>query len=272
MKKLPKKNKGVKSFFFRCALNMSLTDLIKGNGHIKGLNRDHLREMQDYFTDPEEKALFQKACDFAYENLRSVLRDNGDSFLAHMVESTYILHTEIRPICEEAGIKLSVLDYVALMIHDVHEECKDVYLRDIGKMFGKEVYRRIDAMSTEATGIDRHRKGFDKVIGTAGDIPSVPLLKLGDRTHNVRTLYGKEEWKQMEIAADTRMRFVPLARYLGFEAIAQDLDDLSRIYTLVDEDKYRESDTKIIGMLEKNGIRRVVPQYALEASPAMVSH
>ncbi len=251
---------------------MSLTGLIRGNGHIRGLIRDHLREMQDYFTDPEEKAQFQEACDFAYEKLKDVLRDNGDSFLAHMVESTYILHTEIRPICEEAGIKLSVLDYVALMIHDVHEECKDVYLRDIGEMFGKEVYRRIDAMSTEAAGIYRHRDSFSKLIGISMEIPSVLLLKLADRLHNMRTLSGKEEAKQGGIATETRMRFVPLARYLGFEAIAQDLDGLCGIYIRVDEDKYRESDAKIMDMLGRMSVKRVVPQYALEASPAMVSY
>ena len=251
---------------------MSLANLIRGNGHIQGLNRDHLREMQDYFTDPKEKAQFQEACDFAYEKLNDVLRDNGDSFLAHMVESTYILHTEIRPICEEAGIKLSVLDYVAEMIHDVHEECNDVDLHYIMGRFGVEVYRRIDAMSTESAGIYRHRDSFSKLIGISMEIPSVLLLKLADRLHNMRTLYGKEEAKQMEIAADTRIRFVPLARYLGFEAIAQDLEDLSRIYIRIDNERYRESDAKIMDMLGRMSIKGVVPQYASEASPTMVSY
>ncbi len=101
------------------------------------------------------------------------------------------------------------------------------------------------------------RRDFDAVNETLrktflamGDDPIVPLIKLADRLHNMRTLGFMPEDKQRRIAQQTLDIFAPLASILGIWSIKWELEDLAFRY--VNPDRYRE----IAGKLEaKRSIR-----------------
>lgn len=121
----------------------------------------------------------------------------------------------------------------AALLHDVVED-SNTSLASIRVDFGESVAHIVDGVSklesinasvgaTNASKEDTLRK----LIGAGGRDWRVFAVKLCDRLHNMRTLGSVSREKQQRVALETSLIYAPLARYVGFQQIAAELEALS---------------------------------------------
>ena len=190
------------------------------------------KRISRYSSAAEDWALVEKAYQLALDAHAGQRRESGDSFIVHPLGVARIL----------ANLGLDLITIVAALLHDVVEDTA-VTLETIRREFGDEVatlvdgvtkLSRLDFTSKEEQQAETLRKMF---IAMAKDI-RVVLIKLADRTHNLRTLRYLNTSKQQEIARETLEIYAPLAHPLGIYKIKWELEDLAFRY-LQPDDYYR---------------------------------
>ncbi|MCG7584510.1 bifunctional GTP diphosphokinase/guanosine-3',5'-bis pyrophosphate 3'-pyrophosphohydrolase, partial [Photobacterium sp. OFAV2-7] len=125
------------------------------------------------------------------------------------------------------------LDYETLMaalLHDVIEDT-EVTKDDLDSRFGSTVAELVDGVSKLDKLKFRDRKeaqaeNFRKMIMAMAHDIRVILIKLADRTHNMRTLGALRPDKRRRIARETLEIFSPLAHRLGIHNIKTELEEL----------------------------------------------
>jgi len=168
--------------------------------------------------------LVSRAYLFAQNAHRNQLRNSGERYITHPVETAHIL-TEL---------ELDTITLSAALLHDVVEDT-DVTMEEVSAEFGDEVaflvdgvtkLSRLEFKTKEEAQAENLRKMF---FAMAQDI-RVVLIKLADRLHNMRTLSHHLPDKQREIARETLEIFAPLAHRLGIFRFKWELEDLSFRY------------------------------------------
>ncbi len=221
------------------------------------------KRIQRYYPDLEDWALVEKAYRYSLEAHSGQLRESGESYITHPIGVALIL-TEL---------ELDLVTIIAGLLHDVVEDT-EISLEEIRQEFGDEVgalvdgvtkLSRLDFSSKEEQQAETLRKMF---IAMARDI-RVVLIKLADRTHNLRTLRYLNTHKQKEIARETLEIYAPLAHRLGIYMIKWELEDLAFRYLQPEEyfqlveklDKKRREREKFI-----NRIIWILQDYLSEAN------
>ncbi|MDZ4131822.1 MAG: bifunctional (p)ppGpp synthetase/guanosine-3',5'-bis(diphosphate) 3'-pyrophosphohydrolase, partial [Dethiobacteria bacterium] len=185
---------------------------------------DLKKKIQRYYPDLEDWALVEKAYNYSLQAHSGQLRESGESYIIHPLGVVMIL----------ADLELDLVTIIAGLLHDVVEDTK-ITLEEIREEFGEEVaalvdgvtkLSRLDFTSKEEQQAETLRKMF---IAMAQDI-RVVLIKLADRTHNLRTLRYLNTYKQKEIARETLEIYAPLAHRLGIYMIKWELEDLAFRY------------------------------------------
>ena len=153
----------------------------------------------------------------------------------------YIIH----PLC--VGIILAELEMdadsiIAGILHDVVEDT-DITLEQIRGEFGSEIAQLVDGVTKlgsltyfsdkDEEQAENLRKMF---LAMAKDI-RVIIIKLADRTHNMRTLRYMPEHKQKEKARETMDIYAPIADRLGISKLKIELDNLALQYSRPEEYK-----------------------------------
>lgn len=203
---------------------------------------DELLKKIDYLNQSDKK-LIQRAFDFAQKAHKEQKRYTGEPFVSHELETAAFI----------ADLKMDANTIAAALLHDV---CEDTPcdLNQIRRNFGKKIALIVDGV-TKLGKIRIRRKWlflrdekelqeFDRQIETlrkmfmamAKDI-RVVIIKLADRRHNMQTLKGIPEEKQLRIAKETLEIYAPLADRLGMGELKGELEDLSFEYIYPEEYK-----------------------------------
>lgn len=187
---------------------------------------DILTQVSSYHPDPDLD-IIKKAYVYSAKVHQGQVRKSGEPYLIHPLEVAGIL----------AQLKLDEASIVAGLLHDTVEDTLAT-TEEIKELFGDEVATIVDgvtklskfsataAMSQEEKQAENFRK---MIIAMAQDI-RVILVKLADRTHNMRTLEHMREDKQQRIAQETLDIYAPLANRLGISWVKTELEDLSFRY------------------------------------------
>ncbi|MEJ2764464.1 bifunctional GTP diphosphokinase/guanosine-3',5'-bis pyrophosphate 3'-pyrophosphohydrolase [Photobacterium sp. MCCC 1A19761] len=181
---------------------------------------DSLKEVViEYLPEPQIEALRQ-AYLVARDAHEGQTRSSGEPYIIHPIAVARIL-AEMR------------LDYETLMsalLHDVIEDT-EVTKDDLDSRFGSTVADLVDGVSKLDKLKFRDRKeaqaeNFRKMIMAMAHDIRVILIKLADRTHNMRTLGALRPDKRRRIARETLEIFAPLAHRLGIHNIKTELEEL----------------------------------------------
>ena len=208
--------------------------LLVNGGYPLHTYEDVYEVFSTYITNQKDRDDIRKAYEFVLKKHEGQYRRSGEPYYHHLVEVAYIcasLHCGPTAIC-------------AAFLHDTVEDT-DTTIKDIEKIWGKEVARLVDSLTkiqrlklskiqSEEFEAEDHRK---ILIGMAKDI-RVILVKLADRLHNLRTLASLKEERQQAISKETMEVFVPIAHRLGLETIKSEMQDICLSY--LEPEKYKE--------------------------------
>lgn len=186
------------------------------------LRQYELLDMVRAYNPELNEDIINRAYVYATKMHGSQLRASGDPYFAHPIEVAGIL-TQLR--LDEASI-------VTGLLHDTVEDTSATY-QEISQMFGEDVANLVKGVTkltqlevtTERTTQAENLQKF--VLALSKDI-RVLLVKLADRLHNMRTLHFiKRIDKRERIARETLDIYAPLARRIGVNTFASELEDLA---------------------------------------------
>ncbi|MBY8069517.1 bifunctional GTP diphosphokinase/guanosine-3',5'-bis pyrophosphate 3'-pyrophosphohydrolase [Vibrio fluvialis] len=181
---------------------------------------DSLKDVaQEYLTEPQIEALRQSYV-VARDAHEGQTRSSGEPYIIHPVAVARIL----------AEMRLDLETLQAALLHDVIEDC-DVTKEDLEAQFGHTVAELVDGVSKLDKLKFRDRKeaqaeNFRKMVLAMVQDIRVILIKLSDRTHNMRTLGALRPDKKRRIARETLEIYAPLAHRLGIHNIKTELEEL----------------------------------------------
>jgi len=187
---------------------------------------DILQRVAQYHPDPDLD-LIKKAYVYSAKVHQGQIRKSGEPYLSHPLAVAGIL----------AELKLDEASIVTGLLHDTLEDTLATK-EELAELFGEEIADLVDGvtklsqvqMSKEASAEEKQAENFRKmIVAMARDI-RVILVKLADRTHNMRTLEHMRPDKQVRIAQETLDIYAPLANRLGIQWIKAELEDLAFKY------------------------------------------
>ena len=183
------------------------------------------REVSKYIRKEKDLILIRKAYEFAKEKHAGVLRVDGSPYLRHLVETAEIIVSlHAGPNTIAAGI-----------LHDVVEDVEDVEEETIKNLFGEDIANLVMSVtkvseSESESYSDSKNKTIQKVFHAMSNDVRTIIIKIADRLNNMRTLGAMKKEKQQRISFQTLELYAPVARYIGLNTIATELEELCLSY------------------------------------------
>lgn len=191
-----------------------------------GLYQD-IKDKQELFEavqkrlGPEKATLIEKAYNIADKMHEGQKRLSGEPYIIHPMNVASVL--------DELGLDERAI--AAGLLHDVVEDTS-YSKEDMAREFGEDIaalvegvtkISEIKSQSKETEAAENIRK---MLLATIKDV-RVMLIKLADKTHNVRTLKFQPEEKQKRIAKEVLSLYAPIAGRLGVYKVKFELEDLA---------------------------------------------
>ncbi len=214
--------------------------------------QDVLQILKTNHSNPAECALVQKAYVYAAAAHKGQIRLSGEPYLSHPLAVAEIL----------AEMGFDAYAVTAGLLHDTVEDTKSS-IEDIEREFGKKVadivngVTKISMMSFNSKE-EQQAESFRKMVLAMSQDIRVPIIKLADRLHNMRTLKFQKPHKRQVIAKETMDIYAPLANRLGLHRVKLELEDLSFLYLHPDIYKQISEWMHSNQVIERNLIDRII--------------
>lgn len=173
------------------------------------------------YLPPGDIEQIRQAYRLADEAHLGQLRKNGDPYITHPIA--------VAAQCAEW--KLDAQALMAALMHDVIEDC-GITKHDLVERFGAPVAELVDGLTKlEKLEFDTREQNqaesFRKMLLAMAKDVRVILIKLADRTHNMRTMGDMPRSKWKRISSETLEIYAPIAHRLGLNFTYRELQDLS---------------------------------------------
>ncbi len=174
----------------------------------------------DYLS-PADVTSVRLAYRFADQAHLGQLRNSGEPYITHPIA--------VAVQCAEW--KLDAQALMAALLHDAMEDC-GISKSDLIERFGPAVAELVDGLTKLEklhfnTREENQAESFRKMLLAMARDVRVILIKLADRTHNMRTLSDAPREKWARIASETIDVYAPIAYRLGLNQTYRELQDLS---------------------------------------------
>src|SRR3990167_9199638 len=174
----------------------------------------------DYIS-PSDFEQVRLAYRFADEAHFGQLRKNGEPYITHPIA--------VAAQCAEW--KLDGQALMAALLHDALEDC-GVTKAELIERFGSPVAELVDGLTKLDklhfnTREENQAESFRKMLLAMARDVRVILIKLADRSHNMRTLSDVPRDKWARISSETLEIYAPIAHRLGLNQTYRELQDLS---------------------------------------------
>ena len=188
----------------------------------------------------DDKKLIRKAFNFAVDAHEHQRRVSGEAYIFHPIAVAKIVAYEIG---------LDAVSIAAALIHDVVEDNSNYSIKNIKKVFGKNIAKIVDGLTKisnldKETGTSQQAENYRKMLLTLNEDVRVIIIKIADRLHNMQTLSSMPVEKQIKKASETLYIYAPLAHRIGLYNIKTELEDLGLKYT--DPETYNDISKNLI--------------------------
>jgi len=179
----------------------------------------------DYLS-PEQIDLVRKAYRFADQAHLGQKRNSGEPYITHPIA--------VAMQCAEWRLDPQAL--MAALLHDAMEDC-GVSKLDLVERFGLPVAELVDGLTKLDklqfnTREEGQAESFRKMLLAMARDVRVILIKLADRSHNMRTMSDMPRIKWGRISSETLEIYAPIANRLGLNQTYRELQDLAFRYSM----------------------------------------
>jgi len=173
------------------------------------------------YIGPEGMEQVKRAYRFADEAHLGVTRRSGEPYITHPIA--------VALQCTEWKLDSQAL--MAALLHDVMEDC-GVTKADLVEKFGANVAELVDGLTKlDKLNFETQEEGqvesFRKMLLAMARDVRVILVKLADRTHNMRTMEAMPRSRWKAISSETLEIYAPIAHRLGLNQTYRELQDLA---------------------------------------------
>ena len=178
-----------------------------------------LNKLETYLP-PVQVDRVRDAYEFGAEAHEGQKRLSGEPYIAHPVAVAHIL----------ADLHLDAPTIVAAILHDVIEDTSTAKA-EIAERFGPDVAELVDGVSKLdhiqfRSRAEAQAESFRKMLLAMVRDIRVIMVKLADRTHNMRTLGAVPPAKRRTVARETLEIYAPIANRLGIHSVKSELEEL----------------------------------------------
>ncbi len=198
----------------------SLLGLIPGTSARRTPGLKELLARAGEYLSPDQVERIRDAAEFGADAHQGQKRLSGEPYIAHPLAAAQLL----------ADLRLDADTIIGAILHDVIEDTP-VAKDEIARRFGEDVAEIVDGVtkldqikfkSREEAQAESFRK---MLLAMVRDL-RVIMVKLADRTHNMRTIGAMSVAKRRQIARETLEIYAPVAERLGLYKIKLELEDL----------------------------------------------